>query len=53
MTTERIAAQLGYDVASATLGHVQSVCNGVKFAVNLLYKILQFGFKQFVGGFFN
>lgn len=53
MATERVAAQLGYDVASVTLGHAQSIYNGIKLATDIFYRMAQFGFKQLIGGLFN
>ena len=48
MATDRIAAQLSFDVASARLGAVKSVANAIEFILNQIYKIARFGVKQLI-----
>ena len=53
MATERVVAQLGYNVASLMLNKTQSVYNFINFSFSQLYKLAQFGFKQLVNKTFK
>ena len=49
MATERIAAQLSFNVASMTLSSANSVSRVVEFLVEQVYKLARFGLKQLIG----
>ncbi len=53
MATERVVAQLGFNVASLMLSKAQSVYNLVNFSFSQLYKLAQFGFKQLMNKIFK
>ncbi|MBD5583540.1 MAG: hypothetical protein HDQ88_00425 [Clostridia bacterium] len=48
MATERVTAQLAYNVASTLLGSAQSVARVIEFTITQFYRLAQFGLKLFV-----
>ena len=53
MSTERIAAQLSFDTASASLSFVKSSYNTINFMATQGYNLAQFASKQIIGYFIN
>lgn len=49
MSTERIAAQLAYDVASANWGYAQSISNIANLIINGIYWIAENGLSYVIG----
>lgn len=49
MSTERVSAQLVFNVASANLGNVQSVYNTLKLVCNGVYNLLEYGASYGIG----